>query len=289
MIKSRKASLELSVNAIVIIVLAMTLLGLGLFFIRGLFGNVIELSESTFSKISDEVSQRLSTGQDKLLFSSIQFDLERGKSKLEGFGIKNIQNAEMKFGVLFYPVSCPGDGQTESTKNKYCRPYKIGTDLALEPWDKGTIDEWFTYVKGPKSYTIGGGQQFVKRVEVKIPGDAPTGLYLVKMIVYTGDNAQVTSGGLSSFATVPSLIFDTTSMSIKGDSLTRPVRKLYYWIAGESPGRVRGYQINCVTSPIQYLTSVQVLGGQTTEMSIDATSLGDCTIYDSTEIFLTVT
>ncbi len=40
--KSKKGSLELSINAIVILVLAITLLGLGLTFIRGLFGKATD-------------------------------------------------------------------------------------------------------------------------------------------------------------------------------------------------------------------------------------------------------
>ncbi|MFH1317114.1 MAG: hypothetical protein ABII01_06345 [Candidatus Woesearchaeota archaeon] len=169
MIKSRKASLELSVNAIVIIVLAMTLLGLGLFFIRGLFGNVIDLSESTFSKISDEVSQKLSSGRDKLLFSSIQFTLERGKTKLEGFGIRNDGNAQLNYGVKFYSISCP------DLNNTVCNP---------PPNDNNKIDTWFTYVKGPKAYQLAAGDSHVKRVEIKIPSQAKTGLYLIKMVVF---------------------------------------------------------------------------------------------------------
>ena len=40
MLFNKKASLEMSIQAIVIVVLAMTLLGLGLGFIRGMFKNI---------------------------------------------------------------------------------------------------------------------------------------------------------------------------------------------------------------------------------------------------------
>ena len=43
---NKRASLEMSIQAIVIVVLAMTLLGLGLGFIKGMFGNTIRWQES---------------------------------------------------------------------------------------------------------------------------------------------------------------------------------------------------------------------------------------------------
>ncbi|MBW3012000.1 hypothetical protein KY311_02360, partial [Candidatus Woesearchaeota archaeon] len=49
----KKASLSLSINAIVVLILAITMLGLGLAFMRGTFGKVTE----QFGEISGEVQK----------------------------------------------------------------------------------------------------------------------------------------------------------------------------------------------------------------------------------------
>ena len=46
--RNKKGALELSINAIVIVILAMTLLGLGLGFVRGMFGKITGISDDTF-------------------------------------------------------------------------------------------------------------------------------------------------------------------------------------------------------------------------------------------------
>ncbi len=81
---NRKASLNLSIQAIVIIVLAMTILGLGLGFVRGLFDNIVGISESTFQKITEQLSTDLATSSAPLLFSQTKLNMERGKSDLQG-------------------------------------------------------------------------------------------------------------------------------------------------------------------------------------------------------------
>jgi len=175
---SKKASLDLSVQAIVVVVIAMTLLGLGLGFVRNIFGSMTKVSSETFSKISDELGQKLSTGDEKLIFSSVQLAVERGKSSLEGVGIKNEENYEIKYGIIFIPVKCA--------------PAVDAADCTTE-----NIAEWFTYVDGPEAYTLGAGQNHVKRVDIKIPTDAKTGLYLLKAFVYQGPEDPMASGTLT--------------------------------------------------------------------------------------------
>ena len=52
---NKSASLEISIQAIVIVVLAMTLLGLGLGFIRGQFRSISE----TASSVQEQVKQQI--------------------------------------------------------------------------------------------------------------------------------------------------------------------------------------------------------------------------------------
>ena len=53
MIKNKKGALELSINTIVVIVIGVTLLILGLVFVRGIFEKVQKISDTAFDKASE--------------------------------------------------------------------------------------------------------------------------------------------------------------------------------------------------------------------------------------------
>ena len=163
---NRKASLNLSIQAIVIIVLAMTILGLGLGFVRGLFDNIVGISESTFQKITEQLSTDLATSSAPLLFSQTKLNMERGKSDLQGFGVRNDGNAKIKYGFNIETNTCP------------------------EKEDDGSCldaDEWFAYLKGPEQYTLSPAERQANKVQITIPRGVTTGLYLLKMSAYLGN------------------------------------------------------------------------------------------------------
>ena len=68
MIFNKKASLEMSIQAIVIVVLAMTLLGLGLGFIRGMFKNIGSTTEDVTEQVRQRILDDLITGDKKISF-----------------------------------------------------------------------------------------------------------------------------------------------------------------------------------------------------------------------------
>ena len=80
MIKSKKGALELSVNTIVVIVIGVTLLTLGLVFIKGIFDKIDSLSAESFARAEGELSKI--AGIDKPLTISPQsIELEIGSAK----------------------------------------------------------------------------------------------------------------------------------------------------------------------------------------------------------------
>lgn len=112
--RHKKASLQLSINAIVVLILAITLLGLGLGFIKKQFGAV----EAQFTAVGEEIKsgiiEKIQASGELLVFNRI--DVTVGKGKPEDFymGIKNTQTAEDQFTVTFECISaiggsCPTD------------------------------------------------------------------------------------------------------------------------------------------------------------------------------------
>ncbi|MEK6822572.1 MAG: hypothetical protein AABY13_01985 [Nanoarchaeota archaeon] len=86
---SKKAALELSINAIVVLILAITILGLGIAFIRGQFGALQEQFSSVSGEVKTELINKIKTSGDLLAFSRAELDLQIGKKDTLFFGIKN--------------------------------------------------------------------------------------------------------------------------------------------------------------------------------------------------------
>src|SRR3989344_2476776 len=67
---NERGALELSINTIVIVVIGITLLTLGLVFVRGIFGKLNELSDETFGTAQAQIG-RLGQGDASLIAPSV--------------------------------------------------------------------------------------------------------------------------------------------------------------------------------------------------------------------------
>ena len=88
----------MSIQAIVIIVIALTVLGLGLGFVKGTFKDISETSKGVQAKIKEQILEDLRVSGKKVSITS-QVNLERGKEALENIGIVNTGLTEKTFGV----------------------------------------------------------------------------------------------------------------------------------------------------------------------------------------------
>ena len=95
---NKSGSLEMSIQAIVIIVIALTVLGLGLGFVKGTFKDISETSKGVQAKIKEQILEDLRVSGKKVSITS-QVTLERGKEALENIGIVNTGLTEKTFGV----------------------------------------------------------------------------------------------------------------------------------------------------------------------------------------------
>ena len=106
----KKASLEISIQAIIIIVLAMVLLSLGIVFIRGQFGKIIDIGGQVTDQIREQILDDLRRGDKKLSFPSNDIQIERNKAVTIAIGVKNIEPSDLKFGILVYSID-KNDGE----------------------------------------------------------------------------------------------------------------------------------------------------------------------------------
>ena len=156
----KKGSLDMSINAIVIIVLAMTLLGLGLGFIRNQFTSISGTTGSVQEQVKEQVLETLRTGDKKLAFPATEINIERKKSQVLAIGVKNVDNTAMTFGIQFTPISGP---TTEG------------------------VDGWFLYNKEPSAFTLAVADSNVYPIKVTVGSTTGTYLFKVKILTEGGN------------------------------------------------------------------------------------------------------
>ena len=167
MIFNKKASLEISIQAIVIVVLAMTLLGLGLTFIRKQFGGLSSIQEEISDQVKQKILDDLIENDKKLSFSRTELEIDKGKSEILSIGIRNKKDSELNYRMRFTGISDP-DGN-------------IPSDL----------ENWFQYAKN-QVYKLPPAESSVRNVRLTIPSSIPkSGSYFLNFEVVDDDTSEI--------------------------------------------------------------------------------------------------
>jgi hypothetical protein len=98
--RKKRGSLEISIQAIVIVVLAMTLLGLGLGFIRGMFKNITGTTEGVSEQVRQQILEQLRDTGQPLSFPTDQVKLNFDEETIISIGVQNVDDAPLDFRIL---------------------------------------------------------------------------------------------------------------------------------------------------------------------------------------------
>ncbi|MBU0460806.1 MAG: hypothetical protein KJ597_04925 [Nanoarchaeota archaeon] len=189
---NKKASLNLSIQAIVIVVIAFVVLGLGLGFVKGTFKDITSTTKDVQSKIKEQILEDMRTSGKKLSASQ-EVHLERGEETTENIGIVNTGTSTGKFGVYMEVIKQQTpDGDTITDQDLIAKEisffYNDLVDKELSPTAGDVIP-----------ITISAGR-------------SASGTYLSKVTVYSGDDSCVTTLDPSGCDLPP---YDTRSFFIK--------------------------------------------------------------------------
>ena len=121
---NRKAALQLSINAIVVLILAITILGLGLGFIKSQFGALQKQFGEVSAEIRSELLEKIKDSGELLVFNRAEIQAKTGKKDTFYFGIKNTA----------HPV-----------EDTVCFRVAIKCLRALKPIDEGSCAESIAY------------------------------------------------------------------------------------------------------------------------------------------------
>ena len=102
-LKHKKGGLQISINAIVILILAITVLGIGLGFIRGMFTKTLDQLGEVSKDIENDMINRIRDSNERLVLREENIEVKKGREKTIYFGVRNEEDVTtpIDFDVLF--------------------------------------------------------------------------------------------------------------------------------------------------------------------------------------------
>jgi len=179
---NKKGALELSITAIVVLIIAITVLGLAIFFIKNLFGESTELLTGQLAQIKDQLRANMEESGELVVFSKgTEFKLKRGERFGFHIGVRNTESNDLCFRIA---VECSKPFSTDETcADGVQDPLLVGgiDDAGETP----TTANWFPQLLS--EFTVEGGDIAVSPATLQIAAARPD-TYLMQLKVFKGDN-----------------------------------------------------------------------------------------------------
>ena len=169
----KKAALELSINAIVIVILAMTLLGLGLGFVRNMFDDISGTTEQVQEQMRDQITEQLRTGDKPLAFPTSEITISKKESRNLAMGIRNTLQGGTDFKVRIYAINeTTGERKKEVTASSGIYEPILNDEQGLFVYNKGKM-------------TLGVNQDQV--LPVKYSASTTVGTSIFEIVIFNYD------------------------------------------------------------------------------------------------------
>ncbi len=174
----KKASLNMSISTIVVLILAMTLLGFGLMFIRGIFSKAGNQFEQVSGDVEKLLKEKLKDNNARLVLQKDDFSIKKGQKMTTYFAIRNDLDDDITFDLK-------GNGVLDETGNLTTE----GAIIKCYNNDNGDgVTDHITF-QLPKRVFLKQGDVKVFPLTIKVTSSARTDTtYYCKMVVW-GDNS----------------------------------------------------------------------------------------------------
>jgi hypothetical protein len=180
---NKKAALELSITAIVVLIIAITVLGLGIGFIKKQFGTGTKLVEKELANIKDQLKEQVRTGGELLVFS-VPEQVSIGKPETLLVGVRNTAaNTEGDEVCFRVEVKC----KKPFTPGATCMPdvqgtVSVGGYDSTNNWEPVTgKNNWFKSILG--EFDLKNYEGDVFDAELLVKGIKPD-TYRMEIVVY---------------------------------------------------------------------------------------------------------
>ena len=130
---NKKGAIELSMTTIIVVVLGITLLTLGLTFIKNIFLDTGDISDTAFGE-ADRMVREMMASNEAFYISTVSVDLKPGKTKIIGIGVRDYDHDTNGDAKLFVSTASELCDLPWLTYNEEFQPTNAGdlTSLALQ-------------------------------------------------------------------------------------------------------------------------------------------------------------
>jgi hypothetical protein len=188
----KKGALQLSINAIVVLILAITILGLGLGFIRTQFSSLTKQVGEISEEIEGQIIEKIKESGDLLVFNRNKISAKVGKTEEFYMGIKNTDTDPACFQTA---IKCVRALKSDNYCDKDFEGNNVlvggkaqqGIWLGDNHNGEGKPESRNTWVNLFDEIPVESGDVFVNRVKLQIAGALPD-TYLMEVGVFKGNS-----------------------------------------------------------------------------------------------------
>jgi hypothetical protein len=178
--RNKKGALELSITAIVVLIIAITVLGLAIFFIKNLFKEGTDLFTSEFSRIKEQLKKNLEeSGELVVMDKGTELEVKRGERFKFNIGVRSTAPEPRCFRVAMWCDKPFTTGETCTSANDVI----VGgmDDTGAQP---ATGENWFPLMLA--EIDVPGNDIAVSPATLQVANARPD-TYLMSLKVYQGD------------------------------------------------------------------------------------------------------
>ncbi|MBI4449361.1 hypothetical protein HY641_05035 [Candidatus Woesearchaeota archaeon] len=168
--KVKLGSLQLSIEAIVVLIIAITVLGLGLSFIRKLFTGTTEKLAGISEQLSEEDRRAIEQSQQEITFLTSELKVS-GKDLDINFGIRNNRKQEVTFQLQ-------DNSRTNLERAFYC--YDLITDETQKREDLRGQGKFIKFETFP-TISIKAGRSAIIPLKIQVEAEAPPTVYQCRL------------------------------------------------------------------------------------------------------------
>ncbi|MEM4397663.1 MAG: hypothetical protein QW757_03520 [Candidatus Woesearchaeota archaeon] len=180
--KGKKAALELSVNTIVILIIAIVILGLIIGFIKNMFekttGQIGDINKEAEKRMLDRIKE----SPERLVLDPDNIDIRQGQQKDVYFGLRNELDSQKTFVIN-------GNGQIDTQQNPGDWLVKDSVLACFDAFEKpvkldgknSNTNDIIFYTNERRS--LNPGESFVSKITIKVKGNAKKTTYNCALII----------------------------------------------------------------------------------------------------------
>ena len=167
-----KGTIQLSMNFLVTIIIALALLALGIILLRQFVDVTVDTQNELNQRTQERIAELLDQGQQIVIPFSSQ-TLKRGESYLFGVGVLNIEEESS------FKLATALSGAFHSNDVEF-----LPAELA-----EHNPSSWVRFDR--EQFTLKKNEQQSRTVFVQIPKNAPSGTYIFNVVVYRNSDNSI--------------------------------------------------------------------------------------------------